>query len=194
MVHNSPIGINERAKQAPNTHPPWGEGDPAQKNFGLQGDSTRQQWATMPRTLPCCKNPKPKMASPPPLLPSSLPPSFLPQWCGSPFDKKCPNRHELKDKTGPQHPPWGPKHPQCSVFRPNRVTNSCWRLGAAKQCPARVATRAPLAPNAATQRKTAALGKPALLAKRARLGPRTNSLPAPAARRRVARVKAVPWA
>jgi hypothetical protein len=21
-----------------------------------------------------------------------------------PFDKKCPNRHELKDKAGPQHP------------------------------------------------------------------------------------------
>ena len=51
------------------------------------------------------------------------------QWRGSPFDQKCPNGHELKDKKGPQHPPWGLKCPQCSIFRPNRATGSCWRLG-----------------------------------------------------------------
>ena len=40
------------------------------------------------------------------------------QWRGSPIGQKSPNRHELKGKTGPQHPPpgWGPKHPQCSIF------------------------------------------------------------------------------
>ena len=51
------------------------------------------------------------------------------QWRGSPIGQKFPNRHELKGKAGPQHPPRGPKHPQCSIFRPIRVTNSCWRLG-----------------------------------------------------------------
>ena len=35
-----PIGINERAKQAPCTIPGWGDEDPAQLFFGLHGDST----------------------------------------------------------------------------------------------------------------------------------------------------------
>ena len=51
------------------------------------------------------------------------------QWRGSPIGQKFPNRHELKGKTGPQHPPQGPKHPQCSIFRPIRVINSRWQLG-----------------------------------------------------------------
>ena len=51
-------------------------------------------------------------------------------WRGSLVGQKCPNRHELNGKRGPQHPtPWGPKHPQCSVFRLAGATNSCWHSG-----------------------------------------------------------------
>jgi hypothetical protein len=69
---------------------------------------------------------------------------------GSLVGQKCPNRHELKGKTGPQHPPPGVLDtPQCSIFRPIGATNSCWHSGTVKQCPgtakqhhARVATGA----------------------------------------------------
>jgi hypothetical protein len=43
--------------------------------------------------------------------------------------QKCPNRHELKGKTGPQYPLWGPKHSQYSIFRPIGATNSCCHSG-----------------------------------------------------------------
>jgi len=55
-----------------------------------------------------------------------------PKWplARSLVGQKCPNRHELNGKRGPQHPtPWGPKHPQCSVFRLAGATNSCWHSG-----------------------------------------------------------------
>ena len=57
-----PQSLSMRGQNRPPTSP-LGEGDPAQKFFGLQGDSTLQWWVTMPWALPCYKNPKPQMAS-----------------------------------------------------------------------------------------------------------------------------------
>ena len=55
------------------------------------------------------------------------------QWRGSPIGQKFPNRHELKGKTGPQHPPRGPKHPQYIIFRPIGLANTNRPWGPALQ-------------------------------------------------------------
>ena len=51
-------------------------------------------------------------------------------WRGSLIGRKCPNRHELKGKTVPQHPPWGPKHPHpMQYFLTYRVHKLVLALG-----------------------------------------------------------------
>jgi hypothetical protein len=108
-VANWPIipqsaSTRERAKQAPNI-PPGGRGTPLKSFSGYRETLHGNNGPPCHGRCLAIKTPKPKWPV---------------QWRGSPFDKKCPNRHgELKDKTGPQHPPWGPKHPQCSISRPN---------------------------------------------------------------------------
>ena len=78
-----------RGQNRPPTPPPWGKG-PRPIVFWATGRLCTAVVVSH-HAISTALLQKPQMASG--------------QWRGSPVGQKCPNRRELKDKAGPQHPP-----------------------------------------------------------------------------------------
>jgi hypothetical protein len=119
-----PPSASTRGQNRP-PRPPLGGGGPHLIYFWATGRlcTTTHCKSELPRhehgLATNCKNSKPQMAI----------------GAGRWLAKNAPSDMNYRAKQVPSTPPWGPEHPQCSIFRPMGATSSCWHSGTVKQHP-----------------------------------------------------------